>query len=120
MRKYFFIFAFLNLYAIDGIAAEPMISGEQLFRNNCMACHQANGQGLANVYPALAGSEVVNGSPDDVALVVLIGRGDMPSFKGNISNTDLALIINYVRNVWGNAGKNITQERVAQIAESVN
>jgi len=114
------IFVLLYLFTNNAMTAEFVISGEQLFRNNCMACHQENGQGIVNVFPALAGSEVVTGSPDDVALVVLIGRGAMPSFKGNISNEELASIINYVRNEWGNVGSLIDVERVAQIADTVN
>lgn len=50
--------------------------GEKLFLNNCAECHQRDGKGLPNIYPALAGNEVVRGSGVDVALVMLIGRGE--------------------------------------------
>jgi cytochrome c oxidase subunit 2 len=104
-----------------GFAAEaPSSTGEQLFRNNCMACHQALGEGIQGIYPSLADSEVVSGNADDVALVVLIGRGDMPSFKGSLNSADLAAIINYVRNAWGNSGATISAERVVQLAATVD
>ncbi|HIF75435.1 MAG TPA: c-type cytochrome [Porticoccaceae bacterium] len=87
-------------------------NGEQLFLENCAECHQADGNGLANIYPALAGSEVVKGSGVDVALVLIIGRGEMPSFSGSISDEDIATIINYVRNAWGNSGDFISAKTI--------
>ena len=86
--------------------------GEKLFLENCAECHQADGRGLTDIYPALAGSEVVTGSGVDVALVLLIGRGEMPSFAGSISPADMAAIINYVRNAWGNVGENISAQTI--------
>ena len=106
---------------VFGFAAEsPPLAGEQLFRNNCMACHQSSGQGIQGIYPSLADSEVVSGNADDVALVVLIGRGDMPSFRGSLNAADLAAIINYVRNAWGNSGAMISADRVVQLAATVD
>ena len=87
-------------------------NGEQLFLENCAECHQADGKGLANIYPALAGSEVVKGSGVDVALVLIIGRGEMPSFSGSIPDEDIATIINYVRNAWGNSGDFISAKTI--------
>ncbi|MDE0733127.1 MAG: cytochrome c [Gammaproteobacteria bacterium] len=87
-------------------------NGEQLFLENCAECHQADGKGLANIYPTLAGSEVVKGSGVDVALVLIIGRGEMPSFSGSISDEDIATIINYVRNAWGNSGDFISAKTI--------
>ena len=87
-------------------------NGEQLFLENCAECHQADGKGLANIYPALAGSEVVKGSGVDVALVLIIVRGEMPSFSGSISDEDIATIINYVRNAWGNSGDFISVKTI--------
>lgn len=90
-------------------------TGEQLFLNNCAECHQRDGKGIPNIYPALADSEVVRGSGVDVALVMLIGRGEMPSFDGAITHEDMASIINYVRNAWGNSGEEITAQRIANL-----
>ena len=97
--------------AIPLLACKPVLaaeSGAQLFLNNCAECHQADGKGIANIYPSLAGNEVVLGSAVDVALVLIIGRGEMPSFNGSISSEDMAAIINYVRNSWGNEGEPIS------------
>ncbi|MEX0964435.1 MAG: cytochrome c [Pseudohongiellaceae bacterium] len=98
-----------------GGSIDAQETGEQLFLNNCAECHQRDGKGIPNIYPALAGSEVVQGSGVDVALVMLIGRGEMPSFAGSISDNDMARIVNYVRNAWGNSGDNITAQTIAKL-----
>ncbi|MEQ8313128.1 MAG: cytochrome c [Gammaproteobacteria bacterium] len=87
-------------------------SGEQLFLANCAECHQPDGQGIPNIYPALAGNETVLGSGVDVALVLRVGRGEMPSFKDSLGSDQLAAIINYVRNAWGNSGDKITASTI--------
>jgi len=89
--------------------------GEALFLANCAECHQADGQGIPNVYPALAGNSLVNASAVDVALVLLIGRGEMPSFAGMVPSSEIAAIINYVRNAWGNQGSAITAELIESL-----
>ncbi|PCI77155.1 MAG: cytochrome C [SAR86 cluster bacterium] len=108
----FLSFVFCSLLSS---AAPAQDEGEQLFLNNCAECHQRDGKGIANIYPALADSEVVRGSGVDVALVMLIGRGEMPSFSGSITFEDMADIINYVRNAWGNSGEEITAQRIANL-----
>lgn len=90
-------------------------SGQRLFLENCAECHQEDGMGIPNIYPALAGNELVQGSGVDVALVLIIGRGEMPSFSGAISNEDMASIINYVRNAFGNEGELISPETIKQL-----
>ncbi len=88
--------------------------GAALFAANCQACHQATGQGLPNVFPPLAGSEWVQGSPDRLAKIVLHGvtgnltvkaqayNGVMPTFEAKFSDAELAAVLSYVRRTWGN------------------
>jgi len=106
--------AFLSYSSILS-AASAQDSSEQLFLNNCADCHQRDGKGILNIYPALAGSEVVQGSGADVALVMLIGRGEMPSFADTITYEDMASIINYVRNSWGNNGEKISSQIIKNL-----
>lgn len=87
-------------------------ASEQLFLDNCAICHQKDGHGIPDVYPSLHTSEVVLGSGADVALVLLIGRGEMPSFEGALSSADMAAIINYVRSTFGNKTDEITAARI--------
>lgn len=90
-------------------------AGRALFLANCAECHQADGRGIANVYPALDGSEVVRGSGIDVALVLRIGRGEMPSFLGVFSDQETAALINYLRNAWSNQGDTLSAAEIAEL-----
>jgi len=90
-------------------------ASETLFLENCAVCHQRDGMGIPDVYPSLVRSEVVRGSAVDVALVLLIGRGEMPSFKGVLSSDDMASIINYVRTTFGKQSDTISPERIAAL-----
>ncbi|MDA8795173.1 cytochrome c [Gammaproteobacteria bacterium] len=92
-----------------------MATGQRLFLDNCAECHQRNGRGLNGVYPSLVSSEVVRGSGVDVALQLIIGRGEMPSFAGAMGAAEMADLINYVRNAWGNEGDAIDAATVARL-----
>ena len=70
-----------SLFVFQGIC-NAEVNGERLFLENCAECHQEDGEGIPNIYPSLADSELVLGSGADVALVLIIGRGEMPSFNG--------------------------------------
>lgn len=106
----------LIAFAIASSAqANEHSEGEKLFLQNCVECHQSDGKGITNIYPALAGSEVVKGSPIDVALVLIIGRGEMPSFAGAIPDEHMANIINYISNAWGNKGELITAQAIKSL-----
>ncbi len=112
-RKYVIAALCFCLNGLQIQAAEN--EGERLFNENCAECHQSDGMGIPNIYPALAGNELVLGSGVDVALVLIIGRGEMPSFSGAITNEDMASIINYVRNSFGNEGELISAETIESL-----
>jgi cytochrome c oxidase subunit 2 len=80
-----------------------MAHGAQVFNANCAACHQANGKGVPGSFPALDGSKVVNGPTADQIAVVLNGRPGtaMPPWS-QLSDADIASVITYTRNSWGN------------------
>lgn len=83
--------------------AAQMKTGETVYKANCQACHQPNGKGLPPSFPSLVGSAVVKG-PDAAQITQLIkGKNLMPPFK-HLSDTDLAAVITYTRNSWGNSG----------------
>jgi cytochrome c oxidase subunit II len=77
--------------------------GEKVFTANCAACHQANGKGVPGAFPALDGSKIVNGAPPAQITLVLNGKTGtaMPPWK-QLSDTDIASVITYTRNSWGN------------------
>jgi cytochrome c oxidase subunit 2 len=87
--------------------------GEKVYAANCAVCHQANGKGVPNAFPALDGSPVVNGPKQEQINVVLNGRKAMPPWKSVLSDTDIAAVITYTRNSWSNKAK----ENIVQPAE---
>ena len=112
------IMVFTVLLALSATWQQTAVAAEQseeLFLKNCAECHQTDGLGITGIYPTLVGNEVVLGSAVDVALVLIIGRGEMPSFINAISNEDMASIINYVRNAWGNEGASISAETIKNL-----
>jgi cytochrome c oxidase subunit 2 len=88
--------------------AELVARGEKAYQANCAACHQANGVGIPNAFPSLVGSKVVLGTQDEQIKLILQGRkgvfmpnAQMPP-QANLSDTEIAAIITYTRNAWGN------------------
>ena len=87
--------------------ADLVARGEKVYQTNCVACHQANGMGIAGNFPALSGSQKVLGPKEQQILILLHGvvkdgkPTAMASFK-NLSDTDLAAVITYTRNAWAN------------------
>lgn len=102
----------LTLLSLGLLCPAAATGSEKLFLENCAVCHQKDGQGIPQVYPSLVKSEVVRASAADMALVLLIGRGEMPGFKGYLSSEDMASIINYVRSTFANIEDEITAERI--------
>lgn len=90
--------------------AELSARGEQVYTANCVACHQANGKGVPGAFPALDGSQMVNGPQDGQIAILLNGKNAMPGWKSTLSDTEIAAVITYTRNNWSNkAEDNIVQ-----------
>lgn len=99
--------------------------GARLYLQNCIACHQRNGEGVPGVQPALAGTPVAIGDPADMAAWVMFGkrpaslpagqfRGVMPQFA-YLSDTDLAQLLTYVRTSFGNTATPVTPDLIAKV-----
>lgn len=116
-------------------AADPVAVGRRLFVQNCVTCHQANGQGLAGVYPPLANSDWVNGSEEALVRILIHGlggpvvvngatyNGAMPAFGplgSNWKDDRIAAVLTYIRQEWGNKGAPVTAEQVAKIRAATN
>jgi cytochrome c oxidase subunit 2 len=89
--------------------------GEKVYAANCVACHQANGMGLPPAFPPLAGSKLVGGAKAENIAIVLNGKQGtaMQAFGKQLSDTDIAAVITYIRNAWTNK----TAENLVQPAE---
>ena len=84
--------------------AELMERGETVYDVNCVACHQTEGQGIAGIFPALAGSEIALYEKDKHIEILMEGVSGaaMNSFD-YLSEVELAAVITYTRQAWGNA-----------------
>jgi len=116
------------------VKLDPMVTGKKNYDLVCATCHQANGLGVAGVYPPLAGSEWVTGSEERVIRIVLHGMKGPVTVKGttynaaampvfgkvtgsgyNWSDDKIAAVLTYVRASFGNTASAITAEQVAAI-----
>jgi cytochrome c oxidase subunit 2 len=91
--------------------ADLKARGEKVFGANCVACHQANGQGVKGVFPALDGSPLIKEPKGRHIEVVLNGRPKtaMAAFGKQLSDTDIAAVITYERNSWSNKTGDVIQ-----------
>jgi cytochrome c oxidase subunit 2 len=85
--------------------------GHEVYEKNCAVCHQANGQGVPPAFPALAGSKVINGPifDKDGKLIkdshldrVFNGKNVMPAWKSVLNDVDIASVVTFERNSFGN------------------
>lgn len=120
--------------AAEGVQPPPVIAnskeekielGRQLFQSICAACHQPTGRGVPNIFPPLAGSDFLNADKDRAIKIVLNGRqgeivvngqrfnNSMPKFP--LSDHDIANVLTFVYNSFGNSGIEVTPEKVAEL-----
>ena len=96
-------------------ATQELISeGQAVYDTNCAACHQADGNG-SDVFPAIAGSTVATGPLGDHLNLVLNGKPGtaMAAFEGRLSDAELAAVVTYQRNAFGNdVGDSVQPSRV--------
>jgi len=91
--------------------AELKARGEKVYAANCVACHQANGQGVKGAFPALDGSALIKEPKGRHIEIVLNGRQKtaMAAFGKQLSDTDIAAVITYERNSWSNKTGEVIQ-----------
>lgn len=93
---------------------ELLAEGEKDYLARCSPCHQATGKGMPPTFPALAGSAIAQGPVDAHITTVRFGKNAMPAFGNTLSPKELASIITYERNAWGNKpsdGVDVVQPR---------
>ncbi|XQW87017.1 cytochrome c oxidase subunit II [Thalassotalea piscium] len=91
---------------------ELMAKGEKVYNSSCMACHQPTGAGVPPAFPSLIGSPIVTGDVKGHIDIVLNGSKKNPAmvaFKASLSKTDIAAVITYERNAFGNKTGDIVQ-----------
>lgn len=102
--------------------AMKMESGKQIYTQTCFACHQAEGQGIPNAFPPLAKSDYLNANLNRSIEIVLKGKSGEITVNGEkynsvmtrqaISNDEIADVLTYIYNSWGNNKTNVTKSQV--------
>ncbi|MFA3790946.1 cytochrome c oxidase subunit II [Aliiglaciecola sp. SL4] len=102
-----------RLLAMNMSMEELMSNGEQVYMRACAACHQPNGQGLPGVFPALVNSEMVLNDMTAHINIVLNGKTGtaMQAFAKQLTMSELAAVITYERNAWGNDTGDMVQAK---------
>ena len=100
------------------VSQEDLLAhGERIYEVACAACHQSTGQGNPPVFPALTGNELVTASdPSEIIKAVYFGRKGtaMQAFGEQMKITEVASVISYVRNSWGNKAPVVQPAHVAE------
>ncbi|MEM5386977.1 cytochrome c oxidase subunit II [Paraburkholderia phymatum] len=97
--------------------AELTERGAKVYASNCAVCHQPTGKG-GGAFPALDGSKVANGPLAEHVSIVLKGKNAMPSWAPTLNDVEIASVITFERNSWGNHTGDILQPK--QVADARN
>jgi len=103
---------------------ERLANGQKLYQAHCIACHQANGQGLKGAFPPLAGSDYLAQGPAAVVSAVINGLSGPITVNGveynavmpalsYLSDSDVADVVTFVMNSWDNPGGEVNAAEVA-------
>ena len=110
----------------DWTKEELMERGQRVYATNCVACHQTNGQGLPPVFPSLSGNKIVleNKSKQISILMEGVQGSAMQAFGKQLSEVDIASVITYTRESWGNAstgdGEIVVPKDIVDYKNNVN
>jgi mono/diheme cytochrome c family protein len=121
-----FLLTLCALPFVQGNAKQESINrGKEIYAQLCVVCHQADGKGLAGAFPPLAGSDYLLETPDKAIHAVKYGLQGEIVVNGktynsimtnqNLSDEEVADVMNYVMNTWGNSHEMITVERVKKV-----
>jgi mono/diheme cytochrome c family protein len=120
----------LNLYQ-PPTGGLDLTRGKAVYENICALCHNTDGTGKPNQAPPFVGSEWVLGSPDRMIRIPLVGLAGpikvkdqewnlaMPNMGAALSDDDLAAVLTYMRQSWGNKASAITPEQVKAVRAKV-
>ena len=93
--------------------AELMDTGEKVYQQNCMSCHQANGEGIPPAFPSLVGQGLSIGPIGEHIDIVINGKAGtaMQAFASQLNPAEIAAVVTYERNAWGNNVGDMAQPR---------
>ena len=113
--------------SVPAPSSSQMASGEKLYKGSCIACHELDGSGAPRIYPPLPGNaNLQSANPASAIKIVLDGAetittkrapntGSMPPYADKLSDQEVADLVTYIRNAWGNAAPAVTADEVAKL-----
>lgn len=122
-----FLASLASLQLAQAARAVSSDAGERLYNAYCSACHQASGDGVPGLFPPLKANGAVNKrDPTHHIQTVLFGEqgarvggvqypNPMPPFAAQLSDQEVANIVNYERVAWGNTGAPVAESQVAAV-----
>ena len=109
-----------------------MQQGQAIYNNRCAACHTVAGVGIVALFPRLSGAPLVQQS-QATSLIRGVLEGSravatdaaptgpaMPSFAWQLSDADVAAVVTYIRNAWGNAASAVSASEVANMRQTLH
>lgn len=102
-----------RLLSMNMTMAESMELGENVYSANCAACHMPNGEGLPGVFPALKDSQIaVADQPKHIDILINGVTGSaMQSYAKQLTMSEIAAVVTYERNAWGNDTGDLVQAK---------
>jgi mono/diheme cytochrome c family protein len=114
---------------------DPVALGQKVYRANCAVCHQPDGGGVPGLYPPLAGSDIIlgrdgfgenhlarivmNGLVEPVTVRGTVYSGAMAAWKEMLGDAQIAAVLTYVRQAWGNQAGPLSSEQIALLRTEV-
>ena len=99
-------------------------AGDAIYKKTCVTCHQANGEGISNVYPPLAKSDFISDKEKTISQVIKGYSGEMivngKKYNGampaqQLTDDEVALVLSYVYSNFGNGGTTVTADEVKAV-----
>lgn len=90
-----------------------MSEGERIYVEYCAECHQTHGKGWSTLYPNLAGNPIVTlHDAEPIIRTVKYGQGSMMPFREKLTGHQMAAVLTYIRNSWGNSAPPVSWRQV--------
>ena len=112
-------------------ANSQMVNGKKVFIDKCIACHDINGEGISSMIPAFKNNGTIQGlSSESMTHILLNGSkgaitrsnptgAAMPAFAWKLTDTQIADVLTYIRNEWGNAAQAVSPREVKEMRKTL-
>ena len=111
----------------DTVVAPVVVVGQEIYINKCSVCHMANGLGIENTYPPLAGSDYLKNIDKTIGNVLFGSKGgstvngkvyNLPEPALDLTDQEATDVLHYILTSWGNSFEPVTIEQVQAVRAS--